>query len=325
MQTKWLLYILAPLLLVSCYQQETGTSDAWTDEQDDSVSFYTTHHYTVDYNFVVKADSIHLVVQQPSEVVNGMMVDTIVVDHGDVLVVTDVSIMPTDTVDSVWVQVARDPMTIGWAHESQLLTGATPDNPISQFIDFFSNKRLLIIAAILVVVVAVLVVYRLLHHRAKMVHFNDIDSFYPTALALLVAASSVFFTTIQMVEPESWRHYYYHPTLNPFIVPLHIAFFVASIWGIIVVAIATFSDVQRRLTATQAFIYYVGLLGVCSFNYVVFGITTYYYIGYPLLAAYVVFALWRYYRYSRARYVCGHCGERMHQKGICPRCGMRNV
>lgn len=325
MQSRWLFFLLVPLLLASCYQQETGTSDALADEHEDSISFYTTHHYTIDYNFVVKADSIRLVVQQPSEVVNGMLVDTIVVDREDVLVVTDVSIMTADTIDSVWVQVARDPMAIGWIHESELLSGVTPDNPIAQFIDYFSNKRLLIIGGILVLVAAVFVVYRLLHRRAKLVHFNDIDSFYPAALALLVAASSVFFTTIQMVEPESWRHYYYHPTLNPFAVPLHIGFFVVSIWGIIVVSIATFIDVQRRLSASESIVYYVGLLGVCAFNYIAFGITTYYYVGYPLLVAYVAFALWRYYRYSRARYVCGHCGERMHQKGICPRCGMRNV
>lgn len=323
---KWLFSILALLLLVSCYQQETGTSDAWVEEvETDSMSFYTTHHYTVDYNFIIRADSLYLIVQQPSEVINGMMVDSIIVKRYDRLVVADISLMPTDTIDSVWVEVIRDPQTVGWIHESQLLAGVSPDSPISRFIDFFSNKQKLIMAAILVVVTAVLVVYRLLHRRAKMVHFNDIDSFYPTCLALLVAASSVFFTTIQMAEPESWRHYYYHPTLNPFIVPLHIGLFVGSIWAILVVAIATANDVQHRLSASQAIIYYIGLLGVCAFNYVVFGITTYYYIGYPLLLLYAGYALWRYFRYSRARYVCGNCGEHMHQKGICPRCGMRNV
>ena len=57
------------LLLSSCYHQEPETSDAWivTEEQMDSISFYTTHHYTQNYNFMVTADSLRLIVQQPSE------------------------------------------------------------------------------------------------------------------------------------------------------------------------------------------------------------------------------------------------------------------
>jgi hypothetical protein len=52
------------LLLSSCYHQEPETSDAWivTEEQMDSISFYTTHHYTQNYNFMVTADSLRLIV-----------------------------------------------------------------------------------------------------------------------------------------------------------------------------------------------------------------------------------------------------------------------
>jgi hypothetical protein len=50
------------LLFSSCYHQESETSDAWivTEEQMDSISFYTTHHYTQNYNFLVTADSLWL-------------------------------------------------------------------------------------------------------------------------------------------------------------------------------------------------------------------------------------------------------------------------
>jgi len=43
------------LLCASCYHQEAQTSDAWnlTERQMDSISFYTTHHYTQNYNFIV--------------------------------------------------------------------------------------------------------------------------------------------------------------------------------------------------------------------------------------------------------------------------------
>ena len=105
----------------------------------DSISFYTTHHYTQNYNFLVTADSLWLVVQQPSEVISDMMVDTITVARGDRLVVADIITLPTDTIDSVWVQVARDQLTMGWIREKTMLPGVAPDNPISQFITFFSD------------------------------------------------------------------------------------------------------------------------------------------------------------------------------------------
>ena len=60
----YLLLVLS-LTFTSCYRQEVETSDAWelTDDQLDSISFYTTHHYTRNYNFFVKADSVQLINQ----------------------------------------------------------------------------------------------------------------------------------------------------------------------------------------------------------------------------------------------------------------------
>jgi hypothetical protein len=52
---------------------------------------------------------------------------------------------------------------------------------------------------------------------------------------------------------------------------------------------------------------------------------TLYYIGYLLFFFYALFALWRYFRFSRANYVCGNCGRNIHQKGICPHCGAMNT
>ena len=51
---------------ISCYNQGPLTSDAWnlTEQQLDSISFYTTHHYTQGYNFVVSRDSLNILEQQ---------------------------------------------------------------------------------------------------------------------------------------------------------------------------------------------------------------------------------------------------------------------
>ena len=88
----------------------------------DSISFYTTHHYSQNYNFIVVADSLRLS--------NNGTTDTFFVYKGDRLVVADIMMLPTDTVDSVWVQLARDEETIGWAHETYMLTAVSPDNLI---------------------------------------------------------------------------------------------------------------------------------------------------------------------------------------------------
>ena len=318
---------MALLLMQGCYRQESPTPDGWipTEEQVDSVSFYTTHHYTQNYNFVVTGDSLQLIVQQPSEAVSGMMVDTITVQRDDRLVVADIVTLPVDTVDSVWVQVARDQLTMGWVHEKDMLERVSPDNVISRFIDFFSDTHLLIMLGIVVLCIALFVVSRLYRHNAKIVHFRDIDSFYPTMLTLLVSASAVFYSTIQLLDPESWRHFYYHPTLNPFSVPLHLGLFLSSVWAIFIVGIAAFYDILHRLSAGQALLYILGLAAVCSVDYVVLSVSTLYYVGYLLFCAYVIFALWRYFRFSRTRYVCGRCGHHLHAKGRCPYCGAENI
>lgn len=322
-------YLLFSVALTSCYRNQVPTTDAWvpTEEQMDSISFYTTHHYTQNYNFLVTADSLRLIAQLPEEAVSGLLVDTVTVYHGDPLVVADIMILPSDTIDSVWVQMARDQSTIAWVHETDLLKACSPDNPISRFIDFFSDIHLLIMLAVIVLAAALLVVRQLYRHNAMIVHLRDIDSFYPTLLCLLVAAAAVFYSTIQVESPDSWRHFYYHPTLNPFAVPLHLEMFLFSVWAILIVTVAALYDIFRQLPTSQALLYTTGLAAVCSLCYIVFSVTTlwHYLVGYPLLLLYAAFALWRYIRFARTPYSCGQCGLPLHERGQCPRCHAINT
>ena len=323
---RYVLSLLLCLLLSACYYQGSGTSDAWelTERQQDSISFYSTHHYTLNYNFLVKSDSLELIMQHPTEFVNGLPVDTFSVRRGDCLVVADITKMPADEEDSIWVKVARDQQTMGWVHENSLLKAVAPDSPISQFIDFFSDTHLLIMLAILVLVVALFFIRRQMRLGAKIVHFNDIDSFYPTLLCLMVSASAVFYSTIQIVAPDSWRHYYYHPTLNPFAVPWHIGLFLASVWLMAIAALAAIDDIRRHLSSGEALFYCLGLAGVCAVDYVIFSVSTLYYIGYLLLVAYIYLSFRKYLHHAYSPYLCGNCGRQLHQKGICPHCGMMN-
>ena len=296
------------LLLTACYNRGPITPDAWnlTEQQLDSISFYTTHHYTQNYNFIVTGDSLVVVAQEPGamaipDVVSALTshlspltsLDSITLRKNERIVVADIMTVPSDTIDSVWVKVARDQLTFGWIHEKELLAKVSPDDPISQFIDLFSDVHLLVFLAFCVVVVAAYGVRRLMRRGAKIVHFNDIPSFYPTTLCLLVASSAVLYSSIQLFGPESWRHFYYHPSLNPFGMPLHLGLFVTSVWAIIIVGIATVDDVTKHLPLGSAILYLSGLTAVCAVDYVIFSITTLYYVGYPLLVAYFIFALRR--------------------------------
>ena len=64
-------------------------------------------------------------------------------------------------------------------------------------------------------------------------------------------------------------------------------------WALVIVSIATVDDVTKHLPLGEAILYLGGLAAICAVDYVVFSITTLYYIGYPLLVAYYYFAIKR--------------------------------
>ena len=298
------LLLMSAMSLTSCYKQETG--------------FTATHHYNQNYNFVVKADSM-VIYENPDTAIY----DSIIVYRGDQLVVAEIKTISNDTIDSVWVKLARDQMSQGWTRECDLLKGVAPDDPISQFIDLFSNNHLLLFLALVVIVTASYGLRKLYRRDAYIVHFHDISSVLPTMLAILVATSATVYATIQNFAPENWRHFYFHPTLNPFAVTPVIGLFVSLVWALIITGIAVVEDVMRRLPFGSAVLYLLGLAAICAVDYVVFSIFTLYYIGYVLLAAYIWFAVSRL-RLVLARYVCGNCGKRIPGLGKCPHCGAVN-
>ena len=322
-----LIGVMAALLaFTSCYSNygHRGVLTGYSERQRGSISFYDKHHYAHNYNFVVKSDSLVLLRQQPEELLSHFVTDSVVVYRHDNLVVADIRVLPADSVDSVWVQLARDQETFGWTHESTLLKKVEPDDPISQFISTFSDIHLLIFLGIIALMGSAYLMRKIAKKNAKIVHFNDIDSFYPTLLAILVASAATFYASIQLFAPETWRHFYFHPTLNPFTVPTILSIFLVSVWAMLIVALAVVDDVRKQMPLGEAVLYLCGLAGVCAIDYIVFSITTLYYIGYILWAAYIFFALQRYWFHARCCYVCGNCGAQLHCKGRCPYCGMWN-
>lgn len=325
-----LLCCLCTALLASCYSHKPKTSDvlpphtSYSVKQIDSISFSSTHHYTNGYNFVVRADSLVLVRQQPEEVLSLLPTDSFVVRKDAHVVVADIRKLPNDPTDSIWIQLATEDFRFGWVQESKMIPKVDPDDPISQFITTFSNVHLLIFLIVIVVISFLYLLRKINKYNAHIVHFHDIRSFYPTCLCLLVACSATLYALIQQYAPEMWRHFYFHPTLNPFSVPPVMSVFLCSVWAMLLIGLAAVDDARHQLPLSEWILYVAGLAGVCAVDYIVFSVSTLYHVGLPLFAFYVWFALYRYLKYSRVHYLCGNCGRTLVRKGRCPHCGVMN-
>lgn len=316
-QNSVLVWLCFCLSLVACtYPSHPIDSENLPEEPVDSLSFVNQHHYAVNYNFSVLADSMLLAVAP-------MDSDSVVVYKNDLIVVADMQIVPSDSLDSVYIKVARDQETIGWIHESRMLQNVEPDDPISSFINTFSGNHMPWFVALIGLAV-LLYLFRFSRKKASnFVHFNDIDSPYPTILCVLVAISAAFYGSIQHFVPETWIHYYYHPTLNPFELPFAMSCFLVCVWSILLVGLAVVDEVRHQLRLEDAFVYLVGLGSTCVLCYIFFTLTIPYYVGYAFLVAYIIFALKH--CDSFFSYHCGACGKPIPQKkGRCPHCGALN-
>lgn len=292
--------------------EETSTFSAPAD----SVVRLSERPYALNSNFEVTADSL-LLQQLP-------LMDVLPVYQGERLVVAEFMVQPTDTVDSVWVKVARDQETIGWVHQQELLQNVVPADSVSQFIYFFSNSRTV---AFIVVLALFTVGYLYRTMRRKERHwawFNDVRSVYPTLFLWLMATAATLYAGMQHVAPDTWQRFYYDPSLNPLDLPGVLALFMCNVWAIILVGLAVLDDLFHRLRAEAACFYLLGLMSCSILLYLFFTFTTYHYLGYPCLLAYTVWSFVRMRRTIRYRYQCGRCGALLETKGECPHCGAVN-
>lgn len=272
--------------------------------------------YALNSNFEVTADSLMLQ-QLP-------LMDVLAVYKGERLVVAEFMEQPQDSVDSVWVKVARDQETIGWLRERELLENVVPVDPVSQFIHFFSNTHTVVFFVVLALFCVGYLYRAIRKKKLQLVWFNDIDSVFPTLLLWLVATAATLYATVQHFKPELWEQFYYAPSLNPLDLPFVLSLFMFNVWGIILVGLATLDDLFHQARTYTAFFYLLGLMSGSIFLYLFFTLTVYYYIGYPCLLVYTVCTFNRLKHTSRYKYVCGNCGAKMKSKGLCPHCGAIN-
>ncbi len=312
MQNKFLL--LACLLLMGCKPSPPVNQEAGGQR-----------HYDVDYNFQLTADSLVLQEERPMHLLIVPEVgNTFVVYKDDPLVVAQIEVIPEDSIDSVWVKVARDQLTQGWVHESRLLEAVVPNDPISQGIHLFSDGHVLAALALCLVALVAWLVRRMKSQRFHMVHVDDIASPYPMLLCLAFATDTVLYTTIQIFVPELWANFYYNPTLNPFGLPTMLSLFLGIAWLIVILFMASLEDIRRCLSGAEAILYRLSLTAILAGIYLFFSIATQYFLGYFLLMVYYALALWQYVCRHRPHYRCGHCGAPIHECGPCPKCGTLN-
>ena len=333
-----------------------------TTEQLDSLEFRLTHHYTLNDNFIVKADSIKLVPRDDETT------DTCYVKKDEMLVVVkikrnrvsqdddsvelstaDANLMksmeeadkeidaseskltenrqvdqPTDSVpaDTVWIKVAGNQYKMGWITERSLLKHTVPSDNISQLLDSLTSTRILWMGGFLMLGILGLYLHRAYNKKKlPMVKINEMDSVYPFLFIILVALLGCLYASVQNFAPEFWQEYYFHPTLNPFMLPAVMAVLVILVWLILIVFIALCMEVYNNFYFKRGVVYLMEIIGASMLAYLFISWTTQIYIGY-LLFVVLAWFLWVFYDgYVKCRYQCSNCGRKIKDKGICPHCG----
>lgn len=334
-----------------------------TNDQIDSLEFRLTHHYTINDNFKVLADSIKLVPREDEQsdttyVFRNEMLAIVKVKRNFVsaedsleLSQADVNLMksmeeanqqvdqssppPSDIVaaqakdstlsipaDTVWVKVATEYKTMGWITESTLLKHTVPNDSISELLRSLTNTRLLWMGGLLLLGILGVYIHRWYNKKnIRMVKINEMDSLYPFLFIMLIAMLACLYSSIQNFAPEYWQEYYFHPTLNPFLLPPVMAILVILVWLIIIVFIALLMETYNHFSFARGVAYFLEIMGASMLVYLFISWTTRIYIGY-LLFIILTWFLWVLYNgYVKYKYQCPKCGEKVRSKGKCPKCG----
>lgn len=263
-----------------------------TPQQKDSLVFRLTHHYTQNFNFLVKADSLTLV---PRE--GDIIQDTCHVYDGELIAVAEIKAIPGDSIDSIWVKVAHDQLTMGWIPESELLEGAIPNDEISEILYAMTTSRGFWMSALLVFGICAYFFHRGESRQLYILKFGEMKSVYPFLFLGLIGVLGATYATIQNFVPEYWQEYYYHPILTPWHLPPIMALLVSLMWLVIIVFIAVIDEVYNHFYFVPGMAYIFELLGLAMFVYLIISQSILLYVGYLILPAFLVSIVWAYRHY----------------------------
>jgi len=259
-----------------------------TPQQVDSLVFRLTHHYSENFNFLVKADSLKLI---PRE--GDLITDTCHVYKDDIIAVAAIKTIPGDSIDSIWVKVASNQTTMGWIPESELLKGATPDDLISEMLDALSSSRAIWMSALVAIGLIAIIIGRKKSVRKKeLLHIptflDEMQSPYPALFLILVAIMASIYSSVQNFVPEFWQEYYFHPTLNPLVLPPIMAALVIVLWLVIITFLAVIDEVYHHFYFLPGIIHLTKIIGAAMLIYLVISWSTLIYVGYILLAVLII-------------------------------------
>lgn len=321
--------IIMMLTSISCDYRIDTSSDTWHLDNTyriDSVAFMRSHHYwksdifyvhtpftTVDRRYIHQPDSI------PQ--------DSVLISSAQELAIVDIYIDSNSEHPTVWNKVITFNGANGWIKEEVLMQKIIPDNFVSKFIFHFSEKSTWVYIGIGIVAALLIFVHRKKHRPLRFPHYNDVETFYPTLLCLLISIEATIYGTIQCFAPDTWVEFYFHPTLNPFSdeLPIVLIAFICGIWLLIISFIAVVEDLTHQFNHITDYLAYLStLVLLCAILYIIFSLSVHIYIGYVLLLAYVIFAFYRHFHHATPQYTCGKCGAFIAKNGVCHECGAVN-
>lgn len=326
------------LLLSACHYQ--WNEDRWIEPANngiDSVAFREAHHYWRGDNFVA-TDSFYISTTLPTtDIVYDSANSNKTIQEGDVIVIDNIQPDTTTQPNSYWIRIAtaspdehgaftNSPLC-GWVKEHTLLEHTVPDRPLSRLIYHFSDRHFKIIMYIILITFLIYIIHKSCKKKIRLVHFNDINSFYPTFLCLIVAGLALLYQSIQTYVPETWIEYYFHPTINPLSpnIPTIMQLFLGGVWLIIFIGIATADEIRHQLNFTDGVCYLIGTCSFCGLLYIFFTAVIPPIISYFILPAYWIWAIIHFKRNQRPQYFCGNCGTTIDKLGKCPHCGAINT
>lgn len=335
---KQLILLLAILLQVlPVRSQETDSLMLLTQEQADSLEFRLKHHYTNNFNFRIKVDTLILIPRADE------LSDTCIVMLNDIIAVAKIK---TDN-DTVWVKVARDQLTMGWVTEEELLNSSTPDDGISVVIDRLTGTRTIWMSSLLIL--GILALFFIRHKKSvKYIHSRlhgkeatephqilpaikerKWSGIFEYPLMLLITCTlAAIYTGIQAHAPEFWQEYYFHPTLNPLILPGIMSVLLTLAWLLVISFVSIIIDVYNHYYFIPGIKRILEVTGAAMFIYLLISVTSNL-ISWTaaLILAILIFTAvtYIYFRFIRHRYQCPVCGTRLHNKGTCPECGTKLI
>lgn len=307
-----LLVLLGVLFYTFAYKEKTLTIIE-ENVQEDSTEVWT-RPYPINTNFHVLKDSLYLV--------SLPLKDTIHILKGEELVVAEMMVVPEDSIDSIWIKVARDQESIGWIREQTLLAQSVPSSPVSQLLHLLSSPSL---SYVLWTVFLLSVGWLIRKGRLKTIfslRYREVYSIFPSLLWWVTSLTAVCYQSILRFSPIAWEQFYFTPTLSPFETSPWISVLLICLWSCILCILAWIEDSRRSKPIRLYDAGGVLILSICSYWLL---ISVWIYVAYLLFALqsfylYKLLKIW----YQPMRYFCGECGEAIQEKGICPHCGALN-